>query len=875
MAGPWEKYGQPQGVQTKPAQAPEPKFIPGAPGYTLNQQGSAQAIPGLPPEPPKKVEPTFIPGVPGVVMGPGNTAVPITGLPPKDAATDQNSSATRANAIAGYGYAEQLQSVIDDLNAKFSAGPGSTQGVRGVNDYLPLTVNQQFDTTANAARGIIGQTLGFTGGQLNTPREAEAAIGPYLPQAGDRDEVIKGKIKSLNDLAEMARKRAIMTLGGVPDANGNVTPVKPEQMDRSSPLVAGEPGPGQATLTQDGTRDEIDPILRATGTRLGKMVSNGATRAQIDKFLNESGLHPETDPKLRASVNETLRFRNTPQFKAWQRGNPGKSYPIDPGFYTRKAPLTETEAKRNHEAQTPGGAFVIGAASGLTGNRLDNMAGALGGNPEEVRTAQMLNQSQNPGMSMAGDLAGQVGFEYLAGRIPVVRGLAATKWGQRGVDAGYGAYAGSGQSDDNQGMGALTGAGINVLGGGIGRNGQRGLAGLTRGANPGSSLAYLNDAGVPLTVGQMGRGTESVSGNIIGGIEDRLAGLPISDAIIGAARRRGDQGFNAAAFREGGGSGLTGSSGVTELKGLQDKAYSFLDGVNFPIDAPFAGSQAGVRAAIPTMPSFGREVGMGLDKIDLASRGGALPGQDWQSAISATRGNRSSIAGQPFAQDATNALSGVEGNLMDLAARQGPPGTLDNLASANKGYGQFKTLVSALDNGPAQRADELFSASRLNDASRNNARGFGGRVASMEGKRPFYSLANAGMDVMPNLTPDSGTAGRSLFYAALPSILGGSAGAAYGGMSDDMTAGQGAAAGGGIGAMGTIAPAAILAALYSKTGQKGLQKLALGPRPKAITVIEDLMAKNPRLAALFGAKAAGNVGGALARNFGMYPELPQ
>jgi hypothetical protein len=131
----------------------------------------------------------------------------------------------RADAITGYSTAQQLYGIIDDLNKKFTAGPGATSGLSGARDYLPLTANKRFDTAGNAARGIVGQALAFTGGQLNTPGEAKMAIGPFLPQADDRDDVIRDKIARLTDLAKKAEQRSMQILGGRPDPNGNIIPV--------------------------------------------------------------------------------------------------------------------------------------------------------------------------------------------------------------------------------------------------------------------------------------------------------------------------------------------------------------------------------------------------------------------------------------------------------------------------------------------------------------------------------------------------------------------------------------------------------------------------------------------------------------------------
>ena len=86
----------------------------------------------------------------------------------------------------------------------------------------------------------------------------------------------------------------------------------------------------------------------------------------------------------------------------------------------------------------------------------------------------------------------------------------ASKWGRRGADAAYGIYSGSGEMDGNSALGGVAGGVSNSVFGSLGRAGQRGLGGMFTGVrNP--SLAYLNDANVPLSIGRIARGSPSNS----------------------------------------------------------------------------------------------------------------------------------------------------------------------------------------------------------------------------------------------------------------------------------------------------------------------------------------------------------------------------
>jgi hypothetical protein len=788
--------------------------------------------------------PNFVPSTPGyIVTGPPTAprAVQIAGLP---GAGVQLDAAQRAKAIQQYNYAQQLQGVVDHLNSLYNKGPGATKGLRGIEDMLPTPNNVNFDTAANQARGVIGQTLNFTGGQLNTPEEAKKAVGPFLPQSSDWDSTIVQKISALEDMAKNGQQNAIQTLGGVPDANGVVHPVT--QSSQLPPITT--PHQDQATFATGKTRDLIDPALKATGQRVGRMIADGVPDAKIVSFLQKSGVDPTN-----TNVQQALQFRQSPDFKKWQRANPGQAYPIGPDFYTKQIPMTPARSLVNKAAASDMGGTALAAGAGMTnaimGDRLGSAVGALTGEPGTAQTGMELLQSNHPAADLAGNAAGQAAIEGVAGGIPGVSKLLASPWGRRGADALYGAYYGSGDnSGDNPAMGAAGGALVNAIGGMAGRGLQKGVGkAMTGVVDP--QAKYLSEHGIPLTIGQIGHGSENVVGHAIGGIEDRAAGLPVFDAIINSARRRGEEGFNQAAFKQAGGSGLTGAAGVQELKGNLNKAYSFLDPVKLPLDAQFAGSQAAVRAGLPGLPKYGPEIGAGLNLIDKASADGSLTGRDWQQALRTVKSDKASLKGKEFSQGATDTLGDVENNLLDLAQRQSPDALKNNLASANDLNKKFNTITSALDNGPTQARGELFSASRLNTASLANGRKFGGRTSALTGNRPFYDLTTAGMDVMPNQVPDSGTAGRALLYSTL---FGGGLGGGIGAAFSPNDRGGGAEEGG---KLGLAIPLAV-ASLYSKGGQGVAQKLLLGDRPDRMVKIGNFLINRSHLAGILGSSAA-------------------
>ncbi len=742
--------------------------------------------------------------------------------------TDPKSGAFRA-------LQEQIDRVTELYNQNLQGGLPNA-----VNNVIPDFMQPDLQAFDSASQGLINPFMAAfripgVGSQSDT--ELKQFLTANTPAQGDSDARIEEKLRNIQTRLNAER----------PDVSAGLPP------------ITGSNAP-QMELATGETRSEIDPVLRATSAKVGQMLAAGESDDAIRSFLADSGVDPS-----QTSLNQALQYRQTPDFKAWKRANPGKAYPIDSGFYTKEIPLTGGRAMMNTVSQSAPGAFAASAGNALTGGRLDNIAGAMGGDAEMARTGMDLMRGENPLSSLTGDIAGQAMLEGTLGRIPGIRGMMASQWGRRGADGAYGAYSGSGEADDGQGMGAILGAALNAGMGGVGRRAQGALGGSMTGVtNP--DLQYLDARGVPLTVGQIGRGTDSIVGNAIGGIEERVVGLPGFDAVIGAARRRGEEGFNKAAFGEAfdalgmPSSGATGAAGVQALDDARRTAYGFLDNTNLPLDAQYAGTNAMIRGDIPDMPEYGNVIAAALKQNDIAAKGGSLPGREWQDAMRAAGQDRAGIAGKPGSRQASAALTEMADNLSGLAARQGPAGTTENLGRANNFNALAETLVKALDNGPAQKADEIFSAGRLDDASRQGRKAFGGRWSAMKGDRPFYDLTSAGKNVMPNLTPDSGSIGR---LAIIP-VAGGALGAVGGALTGDTPV-QGGAEGGMSGLEKGLFGTAALSALYSKPGQRALQSALLGKRPELLKKVGKELINRRKL--------GGIISSALGRDLVFQPEL--
>lgn len=693
--------------------------------------------------------------------------------------------------------------------------------------HVPTGTNKAFDSITQGLVSPYQAAFRVPGQGSQSDLELKQFLAGAVPGPTDTDAAIEEKFANLQ--------------GRIDAERGKPPVIDPDKADQP-----------QFGLTRGKTTAQIDPALRAVGLKVGVMLANGTSGAKIEQFLRDNGVDPAS-----TDLAEKLKYRVSPEFRNWQRANPGKPYPIDPSFYTKPIAMTKTRQLMNEVSQSSPAAFNVAAANAISGGRADDIIGALGGDQGMAQTGMELLRTEHPYATLGGDVAGQVLFEDTLGRIPGARALMATKWGRRGADALYGAYSGSGEDNADPLSGALTGAITNSGFGMAGRSAQRGVGRTLTGVKN-QALQYLDNRGVPLTIGQIGRGSNNIVGRTVGGLEERAMGLPGFDAVIGKARQRGDQGFNEAAFREMGGSGATGAAGVNEGSNLVDNAYGFLNGAQIPLDAPYAGTNAAIRAQIPALPAFGPELTKSLNITDSAAKNGILSGRDWQSALRAAKSDAASIKGQPFADGAHQLLGDVQDNLVDLAARQGPPDAVAKLQAANQLYSKFRTITKALDNGPAQMG-ELFSPKRLDTAALSNARGYGGQVSAVGGNRPFYDLTTAGKEVMPNLTPDSGTAGRMALMYALSTGGGAGIGALAGG--DDRAAGAEMGAGYGA-ALGTLA-----GGVYSKPAQQVIQKALLGDRNPAVERLGQYLINR--------AKIAGLIASAMGRDYVYQPELPQ
>jgi hypothetical protein len=797
---------------------------------------------------------------------------------PADANNPQT-AAVRSAALQKYNAARQLNGQIANMREKFKAGPGSTSGIWGIEDYFGGPANNAFDTAANAARGNVGTTLGFTGGQLNTDSEAKRNIGPYIPQSSDWDATALDKIAQLEGLRDTAIRDSIQVLGGIPDANGNVAPIPQgadplEYAKKTWGTIAAAPSSGQGgppSILPPGGGNSGGPAPYAGPGPVAPLSASGATGANVVG----TGQNAVPNPEGEALYNDYLKLwganADDATIREWSKKiygavNPdveaalqarreGKNinfYPGD-GLLTKNVGAdTGAAGAVADTSASPTGTFAANFGNAAGAGIPQWLAGKVGGNPDltDIRFDTM--NATNPNAAVTGQLAGGAAGSGAA-ELGALRAAAAfgrgAEWAPRIADTAYGAASGATGNPDNP-YAALLGGGIGFAGGVGGRAAARGTGAAFRGVRN-EAVRELSARGIPMTTGQI-LGNSGRVGAAIKGIEDRLTGIPIVGDMVNARRREGFNGFNRAAFNEArqpigaAPRDMIRAPGVEALG--QDVSAGYgraLDGVNVTADNPFVTDMtAALRAgtALPD-PMAGRaNYTLNTRVGNSFSPTGDLSGTNFQQSLRGLRRDARAVRSEPYGHDFGEVTGQAEDALSGLLDRQAP-GVVPQYEAANRANSLYETVRAAVDkarNGSRSGETDVFTPSQLSDAASASARRFGNSQGTT--RQPFYDLTRAGQDVLPSSVPDSGTAGRLLLSAALPAALGGGVGEG----ADLLSGGDGG------GLTKGLAVGALLAAGGSRRGQQLLQTILLD-RPDALVRIGNKINSRQALGGVLGA----------------------
>jgi hypothetical protein len=777
---------------------------------------------------------------------PDGTSRMVAPAQPKGSGADVGKGGTTAkirdDALQAYNDAIALRRAVADLRTRNKAGPGATTGFAGIQDFLPNEQNGAFDTAAQRARGYVKRSLGFTGGEGNTVSESSTLYDPYLPSTSDWDGKIVDKIAALEQLAADAERKAIATLGGVPDQYGNITQptAQPAQQQRddqpmavagnmqppsgpdtTNPMIGsgnGAPLPGGFAPYGAKTRIEKDPARAGLNSEVLGMIKGGVSPDLINQHIASRGGVPAS-PQV---ISQAIQY--AAQNPKWAG--------VD--LETREVPMSGLQQFANNAPQT-----MVGTAAATAAN-----AGGLG-IPQMLAGGEGLDylRSLNSGSAFAGDVAGVIGGtaaigklgSNVAGRLApslLTRGGAKGQFGRQLLaDASYGGIYGATTEGD-----PLTGAGTAALGsaGGtfVGKGLQKGFQGVTDPA-----VQYLTQRGIPLSLGET-FGTNSMVGRQM----QRMESIPVLGDMMSARRGEArDAVFNAAledAVTPAGGT-ITGSGqdALASAQGIKSQAYSdAYSGINAPIDsqylqdvAPFIRTGRGIFG--DTGPEFSSVVKDELRPLFGPNR--ALDGTSAQQFGQTVNDFASDFGGRgAYGQKAATNLRGIGDATNDLVDRANP-GKAMQMQAANAVNARLTPIENAMITANGKTPTPL----QLQRAITSNTKNYGGRATAARGDNVpdvvRYAAENA-----PNIG-NSGTADRlaGIMPLILPTTLGGSA-VGLESFSDNP---------------GTSGLLATLALMSTKTGQKAMQA-ALTKRPDSVR----------RLGGIFGGrKAQRAIGGAI------------
>lgn len=721
----------------------------------------------------------------------------------------------RADAIQAYNDARAIAETVDNLRQQYYGGPGSTKGLAGLGDYLPTATNQTFDTTGQRARGYVKRALGFTGGEGNTMAESAATYGPYIPTSNDKDETAAAKIAALESLGQKAAERATMLLGGIPDNQGNITPL-PDNMQGSV---------WDVIRTTGGKTDNLAAADRGATTKALPYPEAGqaAHDAMVGRIISENNGRLDVDAYIagRQQLDQQFGVESDPNsLRDWATSinsyldSGGRTIPT--GIQPAQEEMSGLDTVRNSAVNNPIGAAFVGAVDGATG-----IPTALAGDQMAA-----LSDSQFPAV-LGGQVLGAVGATTglgAAARLGASRfapqllgGGSKAQFGRNlATDATYGAgYTGITEGDP------LSGAAYGTVGSVVGQPLGAALGRTLGGIPVSESVKALGARNIPMTTGQR-------LGGFAKAAEDKATSIPLVGDMINARRMEGLGAFNQRAFEDAGSSigfapTRTGKEGVQDLlgdpgnPGAVGQAYDQATaGANVPLDQQFLADIGAVGQQAQRLPADYRPlVGQALEnRIVPITDAGALTGSNYQQAMRGLKAKRNSAgsATPGFEDEYRDVLSGTMDALTGLMTRGGGDNVVSGLANANAANRNAKILENATQRakgGSGSGESYMFTPSQLQMSVQQSQRKYPGAT-------PLENLADQGQNVLPSRIPDSGTAGR-VAQMALPVGLGaGGAGVGY-----SLNGSEGAQTG----ALGSAALTALALAGGTKGGQTAINKM--------------------------------------------------
>jgi hypothetical protein len=332
---------------------------------------------------------------------------------------------------------------------------------------------------------------------------------------------------------------------------------------------------------------------------------------------------------------------------------------------------------------------------------------------------------------------------------------------------------------------------------------QTGLGAASRIVSPVITAAgrELSKAGIPLTPGQIASMGSGAFNRVVQGVEENFAKLPFVGDVVKTARDRAANAYYKKVVAR---TGVAVPDSVPMGhethdfigKQLSDQYEAVLPKLQVSADAKFNAGLAQIEQKLRNViPSNVKQFTGILKEAQLQGTNGlALDGRTLQHADRVLRAYSEKFGKSldPNQQIMGDAFNQIRQQFRALNMRQNPQ-FAPLLSQINKAWRELAIIRKAA--GDANKGDGIFSPARYASAAK--------------GSKTNQQLTRAADQVIPNRSPDSGTT-RGVGTGWL------------------LTAGAGGAAGAKLGPMAAIPAAGSL--LYTKTGQKMLNKAVFAPR---------------------------------------------
>jgi hypothetical protein len=480
-----------------------------------------------------------------------------------------------------------------------------------------------------------------------------------------------------------------------------------------------------------------------------------------------------------------------------------------------------------------------GALAGLGGETIKNV-GALTGlvSPEYGKPIAQFGEAMTNAAKEANPITGTIGqigsyvipTNAIENALPKATSLLGNMAKQAGIGGAVGYGTTSGDSSERLKEGLLN-AGMSSA-----------MPVLNKAISPtlSADVEKLIKSGVNLTPGQ-------IMGGAVRNIEDKLTSVPLLGDAINYSRKKGIEEFNKAAYGEvlkpigGKVPNVTGREGIEAVEKQLNNAYDkILPNITFQATPQFNANMANLRNMVGGLGQNAQTLfNSKIDNIigsKLAPKTGMMDGIAFKQAESELGTLAKNYRSSPLASEKElgDAFLQAQAELRN-ALKSTDPKVQAELGNINKGWANFTRLQTA---GAKANTAEMFTPSQLAQAVRQGDTSVR-KGAVARGNALMQDLSDAGVNILPSKTPDSGTAGR---LAAMGLIGGGAYGAQQGYITPEMLAIGGAAA------------------LPYLPGARKVMTSALTRRPDQAKIIAEQLRKVPSSAVLPSLQALSNQG---------------